>query len=111
MRQALLNLVVNAADAMPRGGRLRIGAQLDPESRALVAVEDSGPGVADELRARLAEGASSTKPFGLGIGLAVCREVAAAHGGELRIERSADLGGARIVIALPWEASIANAQT
>ncbi len=101
MRQALLNLVVNAADAMPRGGRLRIRAERDAvTSRALIAVEDSGPGVDQDLRARLCDGALSTKPFGLGIGLAICRDVAAAHGGELRIERSAELGGARVVIAL-----------
>ena len=42
----------------------------------------------------------STKPFGLGLGLTVCREVAEAHKGELRIERSAELGGARLVMAL-----------
>jgi signal transduction histidine kinase len=104
LRQALLNLVVNAADAMPHGGRLRVGSELDAGSqRALIAVEDSGPGVSDELRARLESEPRSTKPFGLGLGLVVCRDVAAAHGGELRIERSTALGGARFVIALPLQ--------
>jgi len=46
----------------------------------------------------------STKPFGLGLGLVVCRDVAAAHGGELRIESSAELGGARFVLAIPLQA-------
>jgi signal transduction histidine kinase len=69
--------------------------------RALIAVEDSGPGVSDELRVRLSTDSVSTKPFGLGLGLVVCRDVAAAHGGELGIERSVALGGARFVIALP----------
>lgn len=107
LRQALLNLVVNAADAMPRGGRLCVRTQLEaPARRALVAVEDSGPGVGDELRAKLQTDPVSTKPFGLGLGLVVCRDVAAAHGGELRIERSAALGGARFVLAIPLQAEI-----
>jgi signal transduction histidine kinase len=102
VRQALLNLIVNAADAMPQGGALRIGAEHDAAtSRVLVLVEDSGPGVTEDIRARLRESPVSTKPFGLGLGLTVCRDVAAAHGGELRIERSADLGGACFVMALP----------
>ena len=105
LRQALLNLVVNAADAMPHGGRLRVGTEPDDApQRALLAVEDSGPGVSDELRARLRTDSLSTKPFGLGLGLVVCRDVAAAHGGELRIERSVALGGARFVVALPLQA-------
>ena len=104
LRQALLNLVVNAADAMPHGGRLRVATENgDASRRALIAVEDSGPGVSDELRARLESDPRSTKPFGLGLGLVVCRDVAAAHGGELRIERSTALGGARFVIALPLQ--------
>jgi len=104
LRQALLNLVVNAADAMPRGGRLCVRTEFDADAqRALLAVEDSGPGVTDELRARLQTDSLSTKPFGLGLGLVVCRDVATAHGGELVIERSAALGGARFVIALPLQ--------
>ncbi len=102
VRQALLNLIVNAADAMPQGGALRTSARQDPAaSRVLISVEDSGPGLAEDVRVRLGDSAVSTKPFGLGLGLTVCREVAAAHGGELRIERSADLGGACFVLAFP----------
>ena len=102
VRQALLNLVVNAADAMPQGGRLLIGAKCDAAaSRVQIQVEDSGPGVPDDMRARLHDAPFSTKPFGLGLGLTICRDVAAVHGGELLIERSAELGGARFVIALP----------
>lgn len=102
VRQALLNLIVNAADAMPQGGALRISAELDAAaSRVLILVEDSGPGLAEDVRVLLGDAAVSTKPFGLGLGMTVCREVAAAHGGELRIERSRDLGGACFVLAFP----------
>jgi len=106
LRQALLNLLVNAADAMPQGGRLRVGAERDVATSILrIFVEDSGPGVSEQVRDRLAESSVSTKPFGLGIGLMVCRDVASAHGGRLLIERSVALGGARFVIALPLVAS------
>jgi two-component system sensor histidine kinase PilS (NtrC family) len=109
LRQAILNLVMNAADAMPQGGRLLIAATGDAAAGVLIAVEDSGPGVPDAVRSGLPQAPSSTKPFGLGLGLAVCREVAAAHGGELRIERSAELGGARCVITLPLPAPLSVA--
>jgi signal transduction histidine kinase len=106
LRQALLNLIVNAADAMPQGGHLLIRSESDPAaSRLLICVEDSGPGVTDEIRTRLLEAPISTKPFGLGLGLTVCRDVAAAHGGELLIGQSMELGGARFVIALPLSAA------
>jgi len=104
LRQALLNLVVNAADAMPRGGRLCVSTRTDPGAPlALIAVDDAGSGVSDELREKLRTDSVSTKPFGLGLGLVVCRDVAAAHGGELRIERSEALGGARFVLAIPLQ--------
>ncbi len=104
LRQALLNLVVNAADAMPRGGRLCVSTGPDPGAPlALMAVDDAGSGVSDELREKLRTDSVSTKPFGLGLGLVVCRDVAAAHGGELRIERSEALGGARFVLAIPLQ--------
>ena len=108
LRQAILNLVTNAADAMPQGGRLLIVAAADVvRSMNTIAVEDSGPGVPEAIRAGLQETPASTKPFGLGLGLAVCRDVAAAHGGELHIERSAELGGARFVVTLPLAAAAA----
>ncbi len=104
LRQAILNLVTNAADAMPQGGRMLIvAAAVEAHSMNTIAVEDSGPGAPEAIRAGLQEAPASAKPFGLGLGLAVCRDVAAAHGGELQIERSNELGGARFVVTLPWQ--------
>jgi signal transduction histidine kinase len=112
VRQALLNLIVNAADAMPHGGRLRVSARGDASTgRTVICVEDTGGGVPDELRGRMREGQVSTKPFGLGLGLILCREVAEAHRGELRIEQSAELGGARLVLALRLPAPPLTAST
>jgi len=112
VRQALLNLIVNAADAMPQGGALRISADQDAAaSRVLLRVEDTGPGLSDEVRARLHDAPVSTKPFGLGLGMTVCREVAAAHGGELRMERSSELGGACFVLAFPLSVATSPTRT
>jgi signal transduction histidine kinase len=67
----------------------------------LIAVEDSGAGIAPAIRERLFELASTTKPMGLGVGLALSRDLIRAHDGELRAESSRLLGGARFVIELP----------
>jgi len=101
IKQALLNLIVNASDALPEGGRIRILSEVDPaKGVARVAVEDSGPGVDTSVNTETTTGRSD-KPFGLGLGLPLCRQIAAEHGGNLRIERSDDLGGARVVLELP----------
>ena len=77
----------------------------------MVSVEDSGTGFTAEQLATPATGLTSQKPFGLGLGLRLCREVAVEHGGQLHLGRSAALGGARATIELPadtiapWPAS------
>ncbi len=106
-RQALLNLIVNGADALPDGGTLLVSCACSEDRRfVMLGVEDSGPGLDPAIAAAVAATAPGGKPFGLGLGLGVCREFAAAHGGTLYAgERSALLGGARFVIALPLPAA------
>lgn len=102
IKQVLLNLLTNAADALPAGGRVRLSTLIDESGQhCLVAVEDSGPGVDPAIRDRLFEAASTTKPMGLGVGLALSRDLIRQHGGDLRAESARELGGARFVIALP----------
>jgi signal transduction histidine kinase len=102
LTQALMNLLGNAADALPGGGRILVSTACasDPP-RVIVQVADSGPGIGEELAARLASGPASSKPFGLGLGLMVCREVAATHGGQLRMTAHGALGGASFALELP----------
>jgi PAS domain S-box-containing protein len=99
LTQVLLNLVVNAIDAMPDGGRLSISVELS-SGRAIISVADSGVGVAPELHARIFEPFFTTKAGGSGLGLAVARRIISQHGGELRLE-CGPANGAQFVISLP----------
>jgi signal transduction histidine kinase len=99
LRQVLVNLVRNAAEAAGTGGRVVVQlAELD--GAAVVSVEDSGPGIPSERRDRLFEPFFTTKPRGTGLGLAVSRAIARAHGGDLAAE-GAEAGGARFALSLP----------
>ncbi len=99
LRQVLVNLVRNAAEAAGRGGRVSVAVG-EREGSAEVAVADSGPGIAPEARARLFEPFFTTKPRGTGLGLAVSRAIALAHGGDLAADPR-DAGGARFALRLP----------
>lgn len=102
LKQALLNLIANAADALPGGGTIAVTTARDgARGTVQVCVEDSGPGFAPEQLAPASNGTGSRKPFGLGLGLRLCREIAAEHGGRLELGRSDALGGARATIELP----------
>jgi len=101
LTQVILNLVVNALDAMPGGGQLAINVDLR-DDELHVAISDSGPGVDAALRERIFEPFFTTRPEGTGLGLAVARRIIAQHGGRIGVERG-PLGGAHFVIALPLQ--------
>jgi two-component system, NtrC family, sensor histidine kinase HydH len=94
----LNNLVGNAAEAQPRGGRVQVSAGAVPGGVEIF-VEDAGPGVPEELRGRVFEALFTTKARGTGLGLALCRRVVIAHGGEIGLLGSDS--GARFRIFLP----------
>jgi two-component system sensor histidine kinase FlrB len=96
---ALLNLVNNALQAAGTGALLGLRAELRDE-RLCISVCDNGPGMSAELLAQIEEGFFTTKPQGTGLGLAVVRAVARAHGGELQI-RSAPGQGTCASLLLP----------
>jgi two-component system, NtrC family, sensor histidine kinase HydH len=83
LRQVLLNLILNALDVSPRGGRIRLLGSGAEDGVELV-VADEGPGVPPEVQDRLFEPFFTTKPSGLGMGLAICRSIVEAHGGHIR---------------------------
>jgi len=99
--QILLNLILNASDAVGAGGKIGVRARADG-AHVELAVTDDGPGVHPDIRPRLFEPFATTKEVGrgTGLGLAVCRGLVEAAGGTIQLdERHA--GGARFVIRLP----------
>ncbi len=111
IQQVVINLVRNAAEAMrgedpaapsPAGRRREIAVSVrrSADGGCEVSVADTGPGIAPEVRHRLFEPFASTKPRGMGIGLAICRAIVEAHGGRLRAEPNPG-GGAVFRFALP----------
>jgi two-component system NtrC family sensor kinase len=101
LEQALLNLVSNAVDAMPEGGRLSLAARPDGDGVALV-VGDTGAGIPLDDLSRVFEPLYTTKPpgKGTGLGLPILREVVESHGGTVRLESRAG-EGTNAVVSLP----------
>jgi hypothetical protein len=91
--RVFLNLARNAVEAMAEGGGvLTIAAEPGPETLA-IDVADTGPGIPERVRARLFEPfAGSAKPGGNGLGLAICRELMRAHGGEIELLETSPAG-------------------
>ncbi|HSM94138.1 MAG TPA: HAMP domain-containing sensor histidine kinase [Anaeromyxobacteraceae bacterium] len=100
LRQVILNLVKNAAEASGPGGRVEVEVSEEPGGGARLTVDDTGPGLSREARARLFEPFFTTKETGTGLGLAVSQGIVQAHGGELEAG-AAPSGGARFTVRLP----------
>jgi len=96
LQQVILNLVLNAADAMadiaPESRRLIIRTEREEDGKARVAVRDFGTGLDGQNLHRLFEPFYSTKPEGLGMGLAISRSIVEAHGGRLWAANNPDRG-------------------
>ncbi len=82
LRQAILNLVKNAMEALSRGGALTIESRCDGEA-VTIAVSDTGGGITTEVAGRLFEPFFTTKPQGTGLGLSITRQIIEEHGGDL----------------------------
>lgn len=101
--QVLMNLLINAADASPEEGAVRVTIAATQAGGVSYAVEDSGDGVPEEIRERIFDPFFTTKEpgKGTGLGLAIAHTIVDNHGGSLRVERGTTLHGARFVIELP----------
>jgi len=85
LKQAILNVAINALDAMSEGGTLEMSLE-GRSDEAEVLISDSGHGIPEELRPRIFEAHFTTKTTGTGIGLYVARSIVEAHGGEITVE-------------------------
>ncbi len=102
IEQVLMNLVANAVHACGDAGTVRV--HVGPGPRGVrIRVEDTGPGVAPEDEAKIFEPFYTTKEEGVGtgLGLSISYRIVDAHGGELSVGKSADLGGASFTVDLP----------
>jgi len=99
LEQLFLNLFTNALDAMPAGGRLKVGARRAPGDRIEVKVTDTGTGISAEQLKRIHEPFYTTKEEGFGLGLAICRSIVWENDGEMRVE-SAPGRGTSITVLL-----------
>jgi two-component system, cell cycle sensor histidine kinase and response regulator CckA len=90
--QVLINLCVNARDAMPSGGTLSVRIEADGPAHLLVSVSDTGTGIAPEHLSRVFEPFFTTKGAGSGLGLAVAAGIVAAHGGVIMAESEVGKG-------------------
>lgn len=93
------NLILNAVQAMPDGGVVRVHAQKQDGSD-VITVTDSGAGIPEEIKANIFEPLNTSKPKGVGMGLAVCRKIVNLHEGSITVDHNAS-EGASFVIQIP----------
>jgi len=98
--QVLLNLVLNAVEAMPDGGRLRVAGRQAADGRVAFSISDTGHGVPAEQQKRIFEPFFSTREDGTGLGLSVAYGIVERHGGEITVESRVD-EGATFTVWLP----------
>lgn len=101
IKQAILNLMINAVDAMPDGGELLLKVSSERDN-ALIEVIDTGVGIAPDELEKIFEVYFSSRKQGTGLGLPTTRRIIREHGGTLQVE--SELGtGTRFVVSLPLE--------
>jgi two-component system sensor histidine kinase HydH len=98
--QCLLNLYLNAIEAMTNGGVLTVEAAIAPGGGLRITVTDTGPGIPEKYRSKIFDPYFTTKTTGTGLGLAIVYKIIEAHGGSISIE-SAPGGGTRFTVFLP----------
>ncbi len=103
IKQAILNLILNSVEAMPKGGIISVAADPDPATRSVrISISDTGPGVPEDLQSNIFEPFVTTKldGKGVGLGLSVVYGIVTQHGGSIRLESERDKG-ATFILNLP----------
>ncbi len=95
LQQVLLNLIINASDAMPDGGRLTISTTSEKNEKGKVValyVEDSGSGIPEDLVERVFDSFLTDKPEGTGLGLSIVKRILRSHHGDISVSRTSNTG-------------------
>jgi len=103
LHQSLLNLFINAVQAMPDGGRIGVGLRAEG-GHARIEIEDAGQGIPADLSEKIWDPFFTTKDKGTGLGLGIVKNIIEAHGGSIRIANR-EPQGARVTIELPVRTS------
>jgi signal transduction histidine kinase len=92
IRQALLNILINAKDVLGAGGRIEVSTGPGPGGEVVVRVRDNGPGIPPDLRQKIFEVFFSTRGGGTGLGLPIAQRILESHGGWIELESEAGRG-------------------
>jgi signal transduction histidine kinase len=105
IHEALWNLVSNALQAMPHGGKVEVSARFDPPSREVILqVSDTGEGIAEENLGRIFDYYFTTKEKGMGLGLPLAHKIIRDHGGSIEVHSVAGRGTTfRVTLPVPGE--------
>lgn len=98
LHQLVQNLVRNACEAVPAGGRVSVGVSCD-EARIQLRIRDDGPGIPDDVKARIYEPFFSTKEGGTGLGMAIVHSLVSLHAGTIDLETGTD--GTTFDVSIP----------
>jgi len=99
MTQVFLNILINAIEASPKGGKVHVAYLADKENRLQIVVTDSGEGIPREDFDKIFDPFFSTKKKGTGLGLAIVKSIMEGHGGEIEVE-SEPGKGTRFIVTL-----------
>jgi signal transduction histidine kinase len=109
VRQVILNIVLNAAEAMGGRGEIDISTSVDRKTGIVrLSVSDNGPGVPDEVKSRIFEPFFTTKATGTGLGLSIAYGIVERHGGEISIN-SVQGKGTTVCVNLPFQSVLSHA--
>jgi two-component system sensor histidine kinase HydH len=100
IRQAFMNLGVNALEAMPNGGVLKVAAKEDGKDKVFVRFSDTGKGIPKEMQTKVFDPFFTTKEGGTGLGLSIAHRIITQHGGDIVLEE-AEERGSTFMIVLP----------
>lgn len=103
IQQVVINLIRNGAEAMRESGQgedVQVSTRLAADGMLEISVRDQGPGLDQQVEARLFDPFVTTKSQGMGLGLSICKSIVVAHAGELKYQRVPD-GGAEFTVRLP----------
>jgi signal transduction histidine kinase len=108
LKEVLVNIIVNACEAMGQGGSIVIYEEVDIEKEklrsAMIRISDNGPGVPDAIQSKILEPFFTTKEDGTGLGLSIANRIVQEHGGRLDIQ-SKEGNGSTFIISIPVEES------